>query len=59
MKVPYKEPLNMTRDDHLDHHQLRYIKENKEILARIEKINWLKQKSVLELGELLAQHKDK
>lgn len=42
MKVPYKEPLNMTRDDHLDHHQLRYSKENKDILARIEKINWLK-----------------
>lgn len=50
---------DLRRDDHRDHKKAKESAEIALIRKKIEQINWLKQKSVLELADLLGQHKEK
>lgn len=51
------------RDDHPDHHKTSsnqgVLKQNQVVSKKLEEINWLKNKSVLELGDLIKEHLDK
>ena len=53
-------PIDIRREDHESHKKpskkLKKEQENGKILAEIEKINWLKNKSMLDLSELIAKH---
>jgi len=53
-------PIDIRREDHESHKKPPKIskkeQENGKVLAEIEKINWLKNKSMLDLSELIAKH---
>lgn len=50
-------PIDVRRDDHESHKKsatkTKSDQENDKITAEIEKINWLKNKSILDLSELM------
>lgn len=66
--VKVKEPfvsdlhLDMRREDHKDHNLSRMNsreKEDRKILQHLEKVNWVKNKSALDLSELIRNHKNR
>ena len=56
-------PVDIRRDDHKDHQKPKRLtrkeKEDEFILDRLEKIKWLKDKSMLDLSELIRKHSDR
>jgi len=53
---------DIRREDHPDHKVIKgekMKKENQKVLDQLEKVKLLQNKSLLDLSELIAKHKDK
>ena len=68
MEKPFAMALDvdLRRDDHKNHKKQflspalrKQERENKKILEQLAKINWLKNKIMLDLSELIRKHEDR